>query len=222
MGLFDVMGPIMIGPSSSHTAGAARIGFLAREVYGRPFSRVKVTLYNSFAETGKGHGTDRAIIGGLLGMAVDDVAIPRAFEEAARRGMHFSFESKSDPEKHPNTAEIVFAGGDGGAPFRVIGVSTGGGKIKLTDINGSKVDFSGRHNVLLLTYRDMPGMIGFIGDTLGSRQINIAYLSISRDANAGTAMAFLKLDGPCLPDCAKTLRENVNMFDVIVVSRSAA
>lgn len=219
MGIFEVMGPIMIGPSSSHTAGAARIGLLAGRIYGRPIHCAHIALYNSFAETGAGHGTDRAIVGGLLGMAVDDERIRDAFHYAEERGVRFRFSRLSDPERHPNTAAVAFTADDGQPPFYIEAVSVGGGSVRVIDINGSKVDYSGRHDALLIVYQDIPGMLGFIGETLGSRQINIAYVSLSRDANSGTAMAFLKLDAPCPGECIDALKRNVGIAGVASIAR---
>lgn len=219
MGIFDVMGPIMIGPSSSHTAGAARIGFLAGKAYGRPVKCVHITLYNSFAETGRGHGTDRAIMGGILGMSVDDERIRDAFVYARERGIQYSFMWLSDRDRHPNTAVIVFTDDAGQDDFSVEAVSVGGGSVHVIDINGCKIDYSGKHDALLVIYRDVPGMLGFIGDTLGARRVNIAYVSLSRDANIETAMAFLKLDAPCPEECAAALNGNPNITSVVRVDR---
>lgn len=219
MGVFDVMGPIMIGPSSSHTAGAARIGYLAGLIYGRPVRQVEITLFNSFAETGQGHGTDRALIGGVLGMSVDDPHLRGALDIAREKGLTFSFHLKDDPDRHPNTAVLIFRSPESPEPFAVTGISVGGGKVRITEINGHQVDYSGYHDVLMMTYRDVPGMLGFIGDTLGSRNINIAYMSLSRDANAGTAMAFMKLDAPCRPECTEALKANLDVFEVITIRK---
>lgn len=219
MGVFDVMGPIMIGPSSSHTAGAARIGYLAGLIYGRPVRTVQITLFNSFAETGRGHGTDRALIGGVLGMSVDDPLLRSALDIAREKGLAFDIVLKDDPDRHPNTAVVAFFGHESPEPFTVTGVSVGGGKVRITEINGHRADYSGYHDVLMMTYRDVPGMLGFIGDTLGLRNINIAYMSLSRDANAGTAMAFMKLDAPCQAECTEALKKSPDVFDIITIRK---
>lgn len=232
MSILDVMGPVMIGPSSSHTAGAAKVGYLARQIYGRPWSAVEVVLYNSLAETGKGHGTDNAVVGGLLGMAVDDERLKDALRLAAEQGLRVVVHRQTDPEKHPNCVRITFhapAGeASGGAAsssaepprgFSVTGVSLGGGRVSIVDIDGLAVRFSGKYDVLLLTYLDVPGMVGFIGEVLGARQINIAYLQISRDAESGKATAFLKLDAPCTPQVLAELRQDPRVMTVTYVSK---
>jgi len=197
MSILDVIGPIMIGPSSSHTAGADKIGFLARLVYGMEFKKVHITLYNSFAKTGKGHGTDKAIIGGLLGMKMDDERIPFAFSIAKEQGYDFSFSYQQNPDKYPNEAKVEFFDEKNELTFSISGSSIGGGNAKIIEINGNKVDFSGKHDMLIVQYRDVPGLIGYIGDILGNHKINIAYVQISRDAVIGEAMAILKLDEFC-------------------------
>ncbi len=219
MAIFDVMGPIMIGPSSSHTAGAAKIGYLARRVYGKPVRKVHIILYNSFAETGQGHGTDKAILGGLLELRVDDPRIRQSYDIAAQQGIDVTFEQAVDADKHPNCATVSFSDPDGGSPFTVEGISVGGGAVKIVQINGVRVDFSGKHNLLFVTYRDVPGMMAFLGDALGARGINIAYAQISRDRNTGEAMAILKLDQPCPDDLASYFRSNSDVTDVVAMGK---
>lgn len=221
MSILGVMGPIMVGPSSSHTAGAARLGRLARLVYGQPPAQVEVRLFNSFAETGKGHGTDKALAGGILGLEVDDERLKKAFDVAREQGVAFSCERRLDPEKHPNYVEITFRRAGREEAFTVAGVSLGGGSVQVTSINGFAVEFSGRYDVLLLTYQDVPGMVGFIGDTLGSRQINIAHLHISRDPETDTALALLKLDGPCPTEVVAELRAHAQVRAVTYIPRQS-
>jgi L-serine dehydratase len=228
MGIFDVMGPVMIGPSSSHTAGAARLGYMARLIYGRPIKKVQITLYNSFAETAHGHGTDLAVVGGLLGLPVDSPQLRESLAIAEAQGMLYNFVWKQNLAQHPNTARFLFydirnsnnrESGDGSGTFSITGNSIGGGNVRIIEINGHRVDYSGYHDVLMITYQDVPGMIGFIGDTLGVRHINIAYMSLARDAVEATAMAFLKLDAPCPLECADVLRANPNVFNVITINK---
>jgi len=219
MSIFDVMGPIMIGPSSSHTAGAAKIGYLAHRIYGRPISKVRITLYNSFAETGPGHGTDKAILGGILGLRVDDPRIKISFEIAAHAGIEVTFEQAINPEKHPNCASIAFSDLAGNHPFVVEGISIGGGAVKIIGINGTRVDFSGKHNLLFVTYRDAPGMMALFGDALGTRGINVAYAQISRDKNSGEAMAIMKLDQSCPDELVRYFKSHPEITDVVAISR---
>jgi L-serine dehydratase len=218
MGILDVIGPIMIGPSSSHTAGAAKIGFLARLIYGKEIHQVVITLFNSFAKTGKGHGTDKAIIGGILGMKMDDERIPRSFDIAKEKDLAFHFQYVQDPEKHPNETRIDMISASG-EKYSISGYSIGGGNAKIVEINGIKVDFSGKHDMLLISYNDVPGMIGYIGEVLGDNHINIAYVQISRDATIGKAMAILKLDDFCTSDIVTKLCENNNIISAISFPR---
>ncbi len=206
----------MIGPSSSHTAGAVRIGLYARRIYDREFKNVEVHLFNSFAVTGKGHGTDKAIIGGLLGMRMDDDRIVNSFKIAEKKGLLFKFFYHTDQEKHPNLAKIIFTETD---PYSVSGISVGGGKISIIEINGNKVDFSGRHEYLLFSYKDVPGMVGLIGTMLGNARINIAYLQISRDAGKETTFALFKLDSHCPDEILTRLRETENIFKVTRIEK---
>ncbi|MFZ2413941.1 MAG: L-serine ammonia-lyase, iron-sulfur-dependent subunit beta [Candidatus Cryosericum sp.] len=219
MAIFDVMGPIMIGPSSSHTAGAAKIGYLAQRVYGKPVRRVRIVLYNSFAETGQGHGTNKAILGGIMGLRVDDPRIKQSYDIAAQDGVNFAFEEAIDPGKHPNCASITFSDLDGGHPFVVEGISVGGGSIKIVRINGARVDFSGKHNLLFVAYRDVPGMMAFLSDALGARGINITYAQISRDKNTGGTMEIMKLDQPCPDDLADYFRSNTDVTSVVTINK---
>ena len=219
MAIFDVMGPVMIGPSSSHTAGAAKIGYLARRVYGKPVQRVSITLYNSFAETGRGHGTHMALLGGILGLRVDDARIRQSFAMAREQGVIVTFEEALDPEKHPNAAVITFRDASNRHPFTVEGISVGGGAVKIVGINGTRVDFSGKHNLLLVAYADVPGMMGVIGDRLAERGVNVAYAQISRDRATGAAMAIMKLDQPCPDEVAAELRADDHVTDVVTIPR---
>ena len=219
MSIFDVMGPIMIGPSSSHTAGAAKIGYLAQRIYGKPVRKVHVILYNSFAETGQGHGTDKAILGGILGLRVDDPRIKDSYDLARQNGVEATFELAIDAEKHPNSASIAFSDPCSTHPFIVEGISIGGGAVKIVGINGTRVDFSGKHNLLFVTYRDAPGMMALFGDALGARGINVAYAQISRDKNLGEAMAIMKLDQACPDELVQYFKSHPEITDVVAISR---
>jgi L-serine dehydratase len=210
------MGPVMIGPSSSHTAGAVRIGLYARRIYDKEFKNLEIHLYNSFAITGKGHGTDKAIVGGLLGMKMDDDRIVNSFSIAKKAGIKYNFFYHHDPEKHPNLAKIIFCDDE---PYSISGISVGGGKISIIEINGKEVDFSGRHEYLILSYKDVPGMVGKIGTLLGDENINIAYLQISRDASEEKTLALFKLDTHCPDNIVAKLKEDKNIFKVTRIEK---
>lgn len=219
MSLFDVIGPVMIGPSSSHTAGAAKIGFLAQSVLGKPFSKACITLYNSFAKTGIGHGTDKAIVGGLLGFRMDDERISQALEIARNKMINIEFFFEQDPEKHPNEVRIEFFSSSPEPILIVSGQSIGGGAAKIVEINNTPVWFGGKHDLLIIQYHDVPGMVGFFGEVLGDHQINIAYMDITRDAVTEKAMALLKLDQYCPEEVVKLIFQNENILDVISIRR---
>jgi L-serine dehydratase len=216
MGIFDIMGPIMIGPSSSHTAGAAKIGYYAYRIYDREFSEVEVHLYNSFADTGKGHGTDKAIVAGLLGIMPDDERIIDSFEIAEERGIKVKFFYHHDTDRHSNLARILFLGSE---PTEITGISIGGGKIKIIEMNGSKIEYEGRHEALLLIHKDAPGIFGHFSTVLGNEKINIAYLHSVRDAETEKAMSILKLDNHCPDYVIAKIYEEPNIIKVTRIEK---
>lgn len=192
MSILDVIGPVIIGPSSSHTAGAARIGNFARSIYHHDLGRVEINLYNSFAETGRGHGTDKAILGGILGLAIDDERLLKSYEIASKMGLQFKFNWLVDEDMEPDCAKIVFD--PKGTPFSVTGVSVGGGEVEIRDINGYEVLFNGKYPVLIIIHQDVPGMVAFIGNVIADLNINIATMRIGRDPAKGEALAIINLD----------------------------
>ena len=218
MAIFDIIGPVMIGPSSSHTAGACRIGYMASLVYGKPFRSVEIKLYNSFASRGQGHGTDRAVVAGLLGMKMDDERIPYAFEIAKQKEVAYNFRKSYKLDHHPNEVRFVFNRGKDNS-FLVRGISIGAGKAKIIQVQEDYVEFGGDHAVLLLNYKDVPGMIGFIGNILGRYKINVAYMQSARNALKKTAMAILKLDELCPKEAISDLKSHCCMHQVISIRK---
>jgi L-serine dehydratase len=218
MAIFDIIGPVMIGPSSSHTAGANRIGYMAALCYGRPFQSVEIKLYNSFASTGIGHGTDRAIVAGLLGLKMDDERIPNAFQIAKERQLSYYFRKSYKRDHHPNEVRIVFHRGTKHS-FLVRGISIGAGKAKITQVQDDNVEFGGEHAVLIMNYKDAIGMIGFIGVVLGKHQVNVAYMQSSRNALEGTAMAMLKFDEECPNAAIEELKSHPDIHRVISIRK---
>jgi len=184
-GVFDVIGPVMIGPSSSHTAGAARIGRIARDILGTDFNRVIFYLHGSFAKTYKGHGTDKALVAGILGMGPSDDNLRSSFELAKIQGIGFEFIETDLGYYHPNTVKIVFKSMDKKDSY-IIGSSIGGGNILITDINGNKVEFTGDYPTLLVKYYDQKGMISRISTILANNDINIATMKVTREENIAT------------------------------------
>ncbi len=222
MGIFDIMGPIMIGPSSSHTAGAARIGLFARNIFARPFKKATITLYNSFNKTGKGHGTDKAIMAGLMGMKKDDERIREAPKIAVQKGYEFTFILKNNPEIHPNSVKINIYDEKQKEDFSIRGVSVGGGKIKIVKIKGHNVDFGGTHHTIIVHYKDKPGMIGKIGKVIGEENVNIAYMQVSRDISTEETMALLKLDSLCSKEALKKIKEIENILYLTQIKKLKA
>ena len=187
-----MIGPVMIGPSSSHTAGACRIGLISRFLLGHAPEQARIGLHASFAKTGRGHGTHLALVAGLLGFAPDDPRLPRAFEEAQQVGLHFEFQDVDLGDVHPNTARIDLTGG--GSESSVIASSTGGGAIHVVRVDGFKTDFTGGSPTLLLRYQDAVGMIARIAALIAEDEVNIASLVCTRDRRGGRAMLSIELD----------------------------
>ncbi|MFN3560530.1 MAG: L-serine ammonia-lyase, iron-sulfur-dependent subunit beta [Chloroherpetonaceae bacterium] len=195
--LFDILGPIMIGPSSSHTAGASRIGFIARRLLGEAPRRAVITLYNSFARTHKGHGTDCAIIGGILGFAPDDERIKDAFDIARANGLHWQFKFQGDAERfHSNAARLQLFGETN--KIEIVGASLGGGRIKIEEIEGFAVEFTAQLDTLVVIAEDIPGSIQHISAIIAESKVNIAQMFVSRNRNQKPPMAsmVIELDNP--------------------------
>lgn len=188
----DILGPIMIGPSSSHTAGACRLGLLARTIYGDTPTRVVCAMHGSFAHTYRGHGSDRALAGGLLGFQPDDARLIDALDLAKENGLDVSFEPIDLGAVHPNTVKIIFEGNDD--PFYIIGSSVGGGAVEITNINGTEVRFTGEYPTLIFRYVDRIGMINTITNLVMVAGVSIASLNVTREDNIATMV--LELDDP--------------------------
>ena len=198
MRLFDVLGPVMTGPSSSHTAGAVRIGLTARKLLGEPPAEAEILLHGSFAATGRGHGTDRALVAGLLGMQPDDEAIPRSFALARAAGLRFSIGSVVLRGAHPNTALLRLAG-PSGRKLEVMGASIGGGRINICQIDGITTNFGADHDTLIVHNLDTPGHVAAVTGCLSAREINIATMQLYRSTAGGYAVMVLECDQP-LPE----------------------
>lgn len=183
----------MVGPSSSHTAGAARIGLIARQLFGRQPKRAKVYLHGSFAATGKGHGTDKALIAGLLGMLPDDMRIPHSFDIAKEEGMDFTIENKDIKGAHPNTAQIIMEA-EGVPTMKIQAHSIGGGRIKVCKLDGIDVNFSGESYTLIIRNVDEPGRIMDVSAALAEDEINIATMQVFRDKRGGSAVMVVETD----------------------------
>jgi L-serine dehydratase len=193
--LLDIIGPVMVGPSSSHTAGACRLGLLARGLVGGTPQRARVELHGSFARTGEGHGTDKAIVGGLMGFRPDDERIRNALEIAEREGLQYAFEKTKlgdDDTIHPNSVRITLERGDRTAV--VLGSSLGAGRILITEIDGFPVDVSGSYHTMVLVAEDVRGSIARIATILADDGLNIATLRLTRKERGGDAFMVIELD----------------------------
>jgi len=202
--LFDIVGPVMIGPSSSHTAGAARLGALARAVVGKTPCTARIALHGSFATTGRGHGTDLALVAGLLGFAPDDERIPSALDLAREGGMTVSFTEEDLGEVHPNTARIDMTDA-GGREFVVQGSSLGGGDVLVTLINDFPVEVTGELPVLVVVHHDQPGVVAAVTARLAADVINIASMQVARERRGARALMLIETDGPIPEEIADSL-----------------
>lgn len=211
--IFDMMGPVMVGPSSSLTAGAARIGNMGRTLLGEEVARADIGLYGSFAETGYGHGTDRALLAGLLGMKPDDLRIPNAYEEANRAGMAYSFRTVELRDAHPNTALLELTG-KSGKKLTLQASSIGGGAIVVNKIDGIDVNFTGDFNTLIVRNQDESGSVAAITSILSQVHINVANMSVNRHRRGGDALMVIETDQHIKPRQVEFLSELPGILSV--------
>ncbi|MFD1360299.1 L-serine ammonia-lyase, iron-sulfur-dependent subunit beta [Lentibacillus salinarum] len=190
--VFDIIGPVMIGPSSSHTAGAARIGKAARNLLGKEPKWAKIHLYESFAKTYRGHGTDFALAGGLLGYETDDPRMNQAREIAKERGLDIQFIEDSAGVNHPNTARLII--GDDTERIELVGISIGGGKIEITELNGFELRLSGNHPAILIMHNDRFGAIASVAEILAKHKINIGHMEVNRKDVGKDALMVIEVD----------------------------
>ena len=203
---FDIIGPIMVGPSSSHTAGALKIARIAGKLSAKKIVDVSFRLFGSFAKTFRGHGTDRALLGGILGMDTDDLNIKKSFSIAHERGVEFEFiADESENEYHPNTVEISIKYEDGSRLF-VRGSSIGGGEVEITNINGTEISFSGRYNAVIIHQKDVPGVVAQIAHVFEKHKINIAFMHVYRDGPGDDAYSIVEIDGDPSDDFMAEMR----------------
>ncbi|MGN0334674.1 MAG: L-serine ammonia-lyase, iron-sulfur-dependent subunit beta [Lachnospiraceae bacterium] len=193
MNIFDIVGPVMVGPSSSHTAGAVRIGYVSRKLLGESVKRAEILLYGSFLATGKGHGTDRALIAGLLGMQPDDERVPFSFEEAKQAGMEFVFGKANLKEAHPNSVVLKLTG-ISGKKLEVLAASLGGGRMKICRLDGLEANFCAEYPTLIVQNVDRPGHVATVTSMLAGLGINIGTLNLYRNSRGGSAVMVVECD----------------------------
>lgn len=191
---FDILGPIMIGPSSSHTAGAARLAKIAATIAPNEIREVRFLLHGSFAKTYKGHGTDRALVAGILGMDPWDEDLRDSLNIAKEKKLEFTFEEADLGEVHPNTVKFIMKS-DNGVISEVTGSSVGGGNILIFDVDGQRVEFTGEYPTLIITHLDVPGMIHKVSTLLYNEDINIAFMNVYRSAKGSEAFMVVETDG---------------------------
>ena len=206
----------MAGPSSSHTAGAVRLGLLARNVYNAKPDKVTFKLYNSYALTGKGHGTDKGLLAGLLGFPVDDERIKNVFDTPQAKELQYSFEYLEDFNRHPNAVDFVF---EGGLNFFVSGNSVGAGEIVITKINDFSVNLNGKYNTILLVYEDKPGVISRVTGIIQEDNVNIASLHCDRSAKGKDASMCICIDGELSKNCLNILSNLKDMYIVRYIKK---
>lgn len=210
--MFDIIGPVMIGPSSSHTAGAARIGRAAYSLFGKVPTWAKIHLYESFAKTYKGHGTDFALIGGLLGFDTDDKRMKDALKIAADRNMQIEFIEDSAAVSHPNTARILI--GNEEESLELVGISIGGGKVEITELNGFELRLSGNHPALLIMHNDRSGAIASVTSVLAKHEINIGHMEVNRKDVGKEALMVIEVDQNVEDDILRELEKADHIIQI--------
>lgn len=193
MNLYDIIGPVMVGPSSSHTAGAVKIGYVSRKLMAQPIVKAQILLYGSFLATGKGHGTQIAIVAGLLGMKTDVCRIPDSFRLAGEAGMEISFGEAELKDAHPNSAQLILTGADG-RQLEIVGESIGGSRINIASIDGLSANFSGDYPTLIVHNLDQPGHVAEVTSMLSHKSVNIATMQLYRAGRGGHAVMVIECD----------------------------
>ncbi len=218
MNVLEMIGPVMIGPSSSHTAGAVQIGRVAAKILGEPPKMAELTLSGSFADTGMGHGTDKALVAGLLGLRMDDSRIPQSFSLARERGLKFHYEKKDIPQAHPNTVRIQLSTA-AGKTAEITASSVGGGSIQVTELDGMPVSFNCELDTLVIIHQDFVGVISEITHVLASDGINIATIRCSRTGKGSRAVTTVEVDGKVTESCMDKLKGINHVFRCILIHK---
>ena len=214
--IIDIISPIMAGPSSSHTAGAVRLGLLAKNIYNNKLEKITFRLYNSYASTGKGHGTDKGLLAGLLGFGVDDSRIKNVFETPQAKDIEYNFEFIQDFNRHPNAVDFIF---EGDLKLFVSGNSIGAGEIEITKINDFSVNLNGKYNTILLVYKDEPGVLSVVSKLIQDDKVNIASLHCDRSAKGRNASMCVCIDSELSNKCLKQIEELKNMHLVRYIKK---
>lgn len=214
MNLLDIIGPVMIGPSSSHTAGAVRIGRVGWKLLGARATKAEIGLAGSFATTYRGHGTDKALLAGILGMKPDDERIPRSMEIAREQGLEYTFCEIRLPRAHPNTA-VLNLFGEHGATCSLQGASIGGGSVLITRLNGMEAAFGGQQDTLLIPYTDTPGVIASVAALVADSGVNIGNFRSNRPQRGQQATMTIELDAPVDREVIEQLKLLPGVINVV-------
>lgn len=217
MAIFDIIGPIMIGPSSSHTAGACRLGLVARRILESEPVKADIFLSGSFARTYKGHGTDRAILAGILGFKPDDVRLRDSREIAHERGLEFNFIMQDIDDLHPNSARIVLISAEGNKAD-IVGSSIGGGSVTISEVNGLKVKFDASSPTFIVVHYDRKGTVSKITGVISSFGMNIATLELTRSKKGGSAIMCLTIDGEVDPRINEEIEKIENVISSTLIN----
>ena len=210
----DIISPVMIGPSSSHTAGAVRLGLLARNIYSAKPQKVIFKLYNSYAQTGKGHGTEKGLLAGIMGLGVDDRRIKNIFDEDIP--FEYSFEYYENFKKHPNAVDFEFYGERN---MKIFGESVGAGEVTVRNIDGFYVKLTGKLNTLMIVYKDIPGMISKVTSLIQAKQINIASLHCDRYEKGEEASMCICIDGELDNDVTEAVKKIDEVYFVSYIKK---
>ena len=217
IGIFDVLGPIMIGPSSSHTAGAARLGKIARTIVNKPIKDVTFLLHGSFKETYKGHGTDRALVAGILGMMPDDAKLKDSLSIAESEGITIKFLPADLGQVHPNTVKFLITDLDD-IQWEVLGSSIGGGLVEIYEINGNKVKITGEYPTIITSHDDIPGTVSKISTIFYENEINIANMALVRSQKGQDATMTVEIDHSASDEVIEKIKSIDGVNRVIVIN----
>lgn len=219
LSVFDVIGPAMIGPSSSHTAGALRIARMAAKMVKHSILEVKFVLYGSFAQTYGGHGTDRALVAGILGFNTEDYRIKESFRYAREAGLLYSFEvNAASSVAHPNTVDIIITDNTYEVTS-ITGISVGGGNVLIKRINGVEIDLTGEYHTLVVHHKDMPGTVAYITHILSEYDINIAFMKLYRENKGTDAYSIIEADQVILEDIIDKIEESSNVLRAFIIAK---
>lgn len=217
MNLLDIIGPIMVGPSSSHTAGAVKIGLVSRKLMVEKVVKADIFFHGSFLATGKGHGTDKAVVAGLLGIAVDDSRVPFSFDIAKQEGLEFRITGIDLGDAHPNTVKLNLTG-ESGKKIEIIAASIGGGQIEVCEIDGLSASFGGNYPTIIVNHKDIPGRVTEVTARLSESNVNIATMKLYRTVRGGDAVMIIECDHEVPVAIIKSLEELEGIIKVTYLS----